>query len=76
MKNKDWNFVASCEYAMEEHLLIIAKRCAKISSDYSWAVKIATSICENPAVTVKVIKKLVSSCFTSVTTIAYEKFLK
>ena len=69
----DWDAVANCNYATEEHLLTAAKQCAEIwNSDY-WAEKIATSICENPAVTAKVLKELVYSDYTSVTAMAHTR---
>ena len=72
----DWNAVATCNYATEEHLLAAAKQCAAIpgySGKEDWAKTIATSICENPAVTGKVVKELASSNFTTVTAIAHAK---
>ncbi len=69
----DWNAVASCDYATEEHLLTAAKQCATISNSNSWAKTIEKSICENSAVTGKVLKELANSNYTDVTTIAHTK---
>ena len=72
----DWNAVATCNYATEEHLLTAAKQCAAIpgySCKEDWAKTIATSICENPAVSGKVLKELASSNYTSVIAIAHAK---
>lgn len=60
---EDWNGVAKCDYATEQHLLEVAKKCATIkdagSSD--WAVSIAENISNNPACTGKALKELANS---------------
>lgn len=57
----DWNAVATCEYATEDHLLTVAMQCSKIRANAFWAKKIATSISNNPSCTAKVIKELSAS---------------
>ena len=71
-----WNIAAQSTHADEEALISIAKQCAAIpgySSKETWAKTIATSICENPAVTGNVLKELAISDFTTVTDIAHKK---
>lgn len=50
----DWNEVAKCDYATEQHLLEVAKKCACIGNGEDWASSIAESISNNPACTGKV----------------------
>ncbi len=72
---EDWNDVATCDYATEEHLLKVARKCATIeggSYEESWATSIATSICTNPATTGAVIKELSNSIWYAVWNIAAE----
>lgn len=40
-KYADWNQVAKCGYATEEHLLKVAKSCASITDSYKYAGDIA-----------------------------------
>ena len=70
-----WNIAAQSVYADEEALIAIAKQCAEIT-DYAEtdAKAIATSICENAAVTDNVLKELGNSEFASVHIIAFATF--
>ena len=70
---EDWKDVVTCDYATEEHLLTVAKKCATIkggSYEESWATRIATRICTNPATTGAVIKELSNSIWYEVWNIA------
>ena len=60
---------AQSEHADEEALIAIAKRCATIArtmDNENKAIAIATSICENPNTTGKVIKELAPSAWSQV----------